>query len=373
MSTTTRALSIAIQANVPVILEGFPGTGKTSFFNQLAKALQKEPCETVILSIRDPAEVAGWPQITPRGVELVPPAWAKRIQKAGDGIVFFDELNTAPMACQAAALRIVQERVVGEMTLPAKCAVVAAINPPECSAGGEPLAPPLANRFCWLEWRPTADEWAKGMMSGFGKPDITRIPESWETSIPALRTVIASFIGLRKPHLMLDMPKEGAKQGKAWASPRTWDMAARLMAAGEAVSDKLVVETLLAGCVGNGPAVEFLTWKRELNLPEIEAVLAKPKTIALPFDRHDALYTVLAGVSQAVVAHLTPERVIAALTVIGRCTEKRLADVALASAQGLLEAVMIARMAEIPEVDKAIQAGLGGMMELFAAVNKQAV
>ena len=47
------------------------------------------------------------------------------LARAGEGIAFFDEISTAPPAVQAALLRVVLERTVGDLRLPDGVAVVA--------------------------------------------------------------------------------------------------------------------------------------------------------------------------------------------------------------------------------------------------------
>src|SRR5919206_4227820 len=144
------ALAIAVAARVPVLLWGAPGTGKTSVVRALAEAAGW-PCETVIASIREPADFAGLPIVTGSvhaddvAVAFAPPAWARRLRSAERGLLFFDEISTAPPAVQAALLRVVLERTVGDLALPAGVAVVAAANPPEQAAGGGGLSPPPAH------------------------------------------------------------------------------------------------------------------------------------------------------------------------------------------------------------------------------------
>jgi MoxR-like ATPase len=62
------ALAIAVAARVPVLLWGAPGTGKTSVVRALADAAGW-PCETVIASIREPADFAGLPVVTGAGAD----------------------------------------------------------------------------------------------------------------------------------------------------------------------------------------------------------------------------------------------------------------------------------------------------------------
>lgn len=57
-----------------------------------------------------------------------------------------DEISTAPPAVQAALLRVVLERVVGDLELPDGVAVIAAANPPEQAAGGWDLSATISRR-----------------------------------------------------------------------------------------------------------------------------------------------------------------------------------------------------------------------------------
>ena len=130
----SKELSIAIQAGTPVLLWGSPGTGKTSKINALSVELDRH-VECVIASIREPADFGGLPVLEEAGVHLHAPAWAHRLAEAGNGILFIDEISTAAPATQAALLRVVLDRVVGDLPLPVTTAVVAAANPPAEAAG----------------------------------------------------------------------------------------------------------------------------------------------------------------------------------------------------------------------------------------------
>ncbi|HVE93240.1 MAG TPA: MoxR family ATPase, partial [Actinomycetota bacterium] len=128
----TEALGVAVAARVPVLLWGAPGTGKTSAIRAMAESIGL-PCETVIAAIREPSDFAGLPVVIDGGVLLAPPRWAHRLASSGQGILFLDEISTAPPAVQAALLRVVLERVVGDLELPEGVVIIAAANPPEQS------------------------------------------------------------------------------------------------------------------------------------------------------------------------------------------------------------------------------------------------
>src|ERR671928_525020 len=190
------ALAIAVAARVPVLLWGAPGTGKTSVVRAMADALGW-PCETVIAAIREPSDFAGLPVVADGHVRFAPPRWAQRLAAAGRGILFLDEISTAPPAVQAALLRVVLERVVGDLELPTAVAVVAAANPPEQAADGWDLSAPLANRFCHLDWSVEPAAFAAGLAGGWEPPVVPVLPEGWEDHIAYTRGLIPAFITVR--------------------------------------------------------------------------------------------------------------------------------------------------------------------------------
>jgi len=113
-----KSVAITIQAGVPALLWGAPGTGKTSYILAVGHALRL-PVEVVIASIREPADFAGLPVIRDDGVRMEAPAWARRLVAAGRGILFLDEISNITLGTQAKLLQVLEEKVirrVGETT-----------------------------------------------------------------------------------------------------------------------------------------------------------------------------------------------------------------------------------------------------------------
>src|ERR1700759_2020719 len=192
-NVAAEALGVAVAARVPVLLWGAPGTGKTSTIRAMAEKMGW-PCETVIASIREPSDFAGLPVVVGDGVRFAPPGWARRLAEAGRGLLFLDELSTAPPAVQAALLRVVLERAVGDLTLPDEVAVVAAANPPEQAADGWALAAPVANRLCHLAWQTAPRAVADGLAGGWSAPVVPALPDRWQAEELLARGLVAAFL-----------------------------------------------------------------------------------------------------------------------------------------------------------------------------------
>ncbi|WP_058852982.1 AAA family ATPase, partial [Nocardia jinanensis] len=295
------ALVLAVRADVPLLIWGSPGTGKTSAVVSLGEAMASR-VEVVVGSIREPTDFAGLPVVDGGEVRFAPPAWARRLVEARGGLLFLDELTTAPPAVQAAMLRIVLERRVGDLLLPADTRIIAAANPPGEAADGWDLSAPMANRFVHLDWAVTAEEVARGLTEGFPSPaELLTRPTADEHDLRWARAMVSAFLRVR-PALVLDLPRSAEAVGRAWPSPRSWEMATRLLAAARAASAAPEVGgMLLRGAVGEGPGSELVAWLRHLDLPDPAGVLADPGSFVVP-ERGDRAHAALGAVAAFAVA-----------------------------------------------------------------------
>lgn len=332
---TCTALGISIMANVPVILWGNPGQGKTSVLNEIADRYDMH-LETVIASVREPSDFAGLPVVDAATgtVTLAPPRWARNLADhamASDnalGIVFYDEISTAPPAVQAAMLRPILDNCVGDFQMPETVRTVAAANPADIAAGGWDLAPPMANRFLHLTWNLPADVVRDGFSVGWPTVDLPKPdPADVERLVRESRILVGSFVGAR-PELLTKMPSS-TEGNLGYPTPRSWEQVATLygwaMACG-ANSD--VVRMLVTGSVGVSATGEFLTYVANLDLPDPEELLAHPEKFVVPSERPDKVYAIVASVFSAMVNKNSKERWVNAGRILAAVANAGHADIA---------------------------------------------
>ncbi|MFI0352712.1 AAA family ATPase [Actinomadura sp. 9N407] len=358
-SAQHEALALAVTANLPVLLWGEPGIGKSAGMEQLAAGLDV-PLETVIASVHEPSDFAGLPIIgddpATTGVPMAPPDWAVRLAAAGRGMVFFDELSSAPPAVQAALLRVVLERRVGSLALPEPVRIVAAANPPSSAADGWHLSPPLANRFVHLYWTHDARTVARGMAGTWPSVRIPLVdPGKASSAIARARGTISGFLTAR-PGLAHHLPTDAEARGGAWPSPRTWEMALRLLAAGYATdAGPEGLSAALVGAVGDGAGIELLSYLEELDLPDPDRVLANPDAFTLP-KRGDRQLAFLTAVVSAVQGDLSRRRWEAGWTVLAKAVDAGVPDVAARAAVDL---------AALRDTDWAVPSGIDGFIDIL--------
>jgi hypothetical protein len=297
-----RAVRAVARAGVPVLLWGEPGIGKTAFVEALAAA-DRVPLEVVVGSIREPSDLNGLPVVRPDGdVVLAPPAWARRLADAGAGYLFLDELSTAPPAVQAAMLRVCKEGWVGDLRLPDEVVRIAAANDLRTAADGWQLAPATANRFCHVDWAPDLGDWLTGMTVGWhavtpaGTGGVTTPDDARARTV---RARVAAFVRHR-PALLHDCPTEPARAAGPWPSPRTWEYTAAAIAHLDD-GDLDAQQVAAGGLVGDGAAVELLTWWHTDDLPDVRDVLDDPGVVDWR-GRADRVYAVLGAVAAHAVA-----------------------------------------------------------------------
>lgn len=316
-----------VAARKPVMIWGPPGVGKTTRMAEIANQAGRQ-LHTVICSIREPSDLAGLPRLEADRVNLIPPNWARELAEDG-GVLFLDELSAAPPAVQVAALRIIHERVVGDLQLPDSVSIVAAANPPGTTTGVFDLSAAAASRFWHAEVSADVEDWA-----------------IWATGQGPNHAYISAFLRQR-PDLLLALPSNPAQAGRQWPCPRSWDMSAQLLDTNAPkglgltkLTDEEQLESfaMVEGAVGAPAASEYLNWVIKQDLQDPEDLLKNPTILNLKnAGGTDRAFAILSSVVSVVANKPTQERVRAAWEVLSQANEQGVRDVAAATAASMMQ------------------------------------
>lgn len=283
----------------PVVV-GPPGIGKSAKVKSLAKSL-KLPLE--VLSPGERGEGAFGVVPVPNGdgyLHYPPPDWVKQFADKGRGIIFVDEINTAPPALQPALLGLILDGRIGGYQLPVGVRRVAAMNPTSQAAAGWDLPPALANRMQYLQWvAPSASEWTDWLLSEAESPySEDESGQGWAKA----RALAAAYHRKNPGRLMEDPDKVLAgRDNPAFCSPRSWETAVRMLAAvidqtGEIES---FYPSIAEGILGKPNALEWCTWLRKNDLPDPEKLLADPTSWKPDKTESDKVFATCFAVSEA--------------------------------------------------------------------------
>lgn len=347
--STLRAIGLCIATRIPFLLWGEPGAGKTAVIESASEGGWH--VETLICSHYEPSDFAGLPIVTGDHVTLAPPGWARRVAAHdGPSIVFFDEWTTASPAVQAAALRPLTHGEVGALRLPEAVSFGAAANPADIAASGWELAAPTANRFVHLQWSLPLDVYAESLVTGaWPSLDVPTLGPAYDAELAAARGLVAGFLRARGS-LLSSVPSDAASRGRAFPTPRTWDYAARLVAACQVAGARTdIVRLLVHGVIGDSTGHEFLAWVKALDLPDPEKALADPTSVDFTGMRPDRVHVTLQSVLSAVTSSNTPERWTAGMEVCVRAATEVGIDPAVPVVRALLRGGMRPPGAELPE------------------------
>lgn len=258
-SQVSNALKHLVARQRPTFIWGPPGAGKSDTVRQVASELKLE-LRDVRLNLMDPVDLKGFPTIEGTGkarqMAFVPPDF---LPTKGKGILFLDEMNSAPQSVQAAAYGLILDRKLGNYTLPEGWSILAAGNRAGDRGVVNTMPSPLANRLVHIDYEVDVDDWF-AWATAAGVSDITR-----------------AFIKFR-PGLLHNFNPSANE--RAFPTPRSWHFVDDVTQSNLA-SD--VEYELIKGTVGEGAAAEYLAFSRTAkDLPSIEEILMNPDTAPIP-------------------------------------------------------------------------------------------
>ncbi len=351
------------QTGIPVLLWGRPGVGKSSFIEALAR--EDVRVTTLIASIHDPTDFSGLPVLEDGRVRYAAPRWVDDFHAEQDGILFLDELSTAPPSVQSALLRVVFERRVGFHQLPDRVRIVAAANPPDLTVGGWELSPPLRNRFVHLDWSISADLFVHALTNGWERGEIPSIDPAAHAKVLAdWKVRIAGYLRLTPGSLHAD--PETNEYG--FASPRSWDYSATLLATADLLGNKLAENdrtafSLVKGCLGQDIALTFTEYIRNLRLPDPEAVLRGEVSLDVTELNDSEVYVLFASLNNYLRRAMDGAQILpytaVYLDLISQAFDDRRRDVVFVPLKEIAQAGLLMRVAPV-----AAEAGEAGQRVL---------
>ena len=270
--------------HTPVMLWGPPGVGKSQMVVQVA-VRNRVPVIDIRLSQMEPSDLRGIPFRSGERVEWAVPAILPDADRHGlEGMLFLDEITSAPPSVSAAAYQLILDRRLGEYQVPDGWAIFAAGNRQGDRGVTYSMPSPLANRFSHFEVETNLDDWVV-----------------WAYRNGIDERVIA-FLRFR-PELLFDF--DPAHNPVAFPSPRSWEFAHRGLQKFSGHPE--ILQGTLQACVGPAAGVELNAFVNSLEqMPDLDAIVAG-EAVSVP-DEIDLQYAVAAAlVGRAIRARETPD------------------------------------------------------------------
>ena len=237
--------------HTPVMLWGPPGVGKSQIVAKIAQR-HSVPLIDIRLSQMEPTDLRGIPFRSGQLVEWSIPSVLPDDERHGPaGILFLDEITSAPPTVSAAAYQLILDRRLGEYRVPDGWVIFAAGNRQGDRGVTYAMPAPLANRFTHYEVEVNLDDWV-----------------DWAHSEDIDPRVIA-FLRFR-PDLLFSF--DPAHTPIAFPSPRSWEYAHRALQKFDRTG--LLADALMA-CVGQSAGLELKTFVDNMaQMPDIDAIIA---------------------------------------------------------------------------------------------------
>lgn len=274
-----RATVTCFVAQVPVALWGPVGIGKSSVVRQIAERLDYKIYD-YRLSDKEPSDLGGipYPQDAEDGHKVLTYLMPQTLPFDTDekAIVFLDEFDRARLDVQNTALQLILDRKLNGHELSKNAFVILAGNSTS-DIGTTPLSKAAANRMCHLYIE-------------IGSQDALRSFLAWAQKSGDVSPLLQGFAAFRQ-----EVWANGAAKEKpdvtdmAYATPRSFEYADRILGVAEELSlegkfeTKDITKALMAGCIGEGAATEFLQYKKMFEeVPQIQEILDGPESVKIP-------------------------------------------------------------------------------------------
>ena len=265
ISQAYRMIVAYIKDGLVPMLVGSPGCGKSDIIRQIAKDFGLYLID-IRLAQCDPIDINGFPHFNGNRASYAPmdtfPIEGDTIPEGYNGwLLFFDEFNSCPTSVQAAAYKVILDKMVGQYHLHKKVAMVAAGNLETDNAIVNPMSTAMQSRLVHIELGINHLAWCN----------------EWAVN-NNINHHITDYIKSKPGILFMFDPDH---TDKTYPCPRTWEFANRILKSNS--EDSIDLLPLLAGAITEGVAREFLIFRKIYNdLPKVEDILLNPNNIPVP-------------------------------------------------------------------------------------------
>jgi hypothetical protein len=264
-----------VLAGVVPFVQSSPGLGKSAIIRGIADEFNLKLIDHR-LSTSAPEDLSGLPtfldyehngfagkKATFSPFDLFPTEDVE-VPKGKDGwLLFLDEFNSATKSVQAAAYKLILDRMVGQHKLHHCVAIVTAGNLTTDRAITNPLSTAMQSRVVHLEMELNHQHFLEDVVLGHG----------WDHRLYAFLSFKNSYIHDFRPD----------HNDKTFCCPRTWEFMNRLLSINSDVNMNRA--KLFAGTITSGVAFEFVTFCQLYeNLPKLEDIVKDPMGTSLSGD-----------------------------------------------------------------------------------------
>lgn len=191
-----RTLDVIRAAQLPVLLVGTHGIGKSAFLADYA--VQRGLTAYVIdLSLLEATDLTGIPYIADGCTRFAPPAMLPTAS-SGPSVLILEELNRCDRSVRQPCLQLLTTRRLNDYVLPPDCFLASCVNPDGGGYDVDVLDPALASRFVSLHVVASAPDWLLwARASGVFAPVVAfveRYPQSFDRSPPRSWTMAATLL-----------------------------------------------------------------------------------------------------------------------------------------------------------------------------------
>jgi hypothetical protein len=268
-----------MMAGLVPFVQSSPAMGKSAIMAEIAREFNLHMIDHR-LSTSAPEDLSGLPNFLNGNASFIPfdtfPTEGTPLPEGKDGwMLFLDEFNAAPKMVQAAAYKLVLDKMVGQRKLHPRVVLVCAGNLTTDRSIVNPISTAMQSRLIHMTMELNFDEFMEDVALRYG----------WDGRIVA-------FLNMKKALLHDFRPDHN---DKTFCAPRTWEFMNKLIkgrtfktqkrADGSEFYEMEAEAALYAGAITSGVATDFIQFTRVYeSLPKLKQIVDEPGITKLPGD-----------------------------------------------------------------------------------------